>query len=160
MQNPALPRRKRPAHFPVIERHNRSQIVFVTVCTKGRRRCLASAIVHAALSASWASASQWVVGRYVILPDHVHLFCTPASIDAIPLAGWVKYWKRLSTLGLRAPLADFAWQRDCWDTQLRVGESYSEKWHYVCRNPVRHGLVAQPEDWPYQGEMNRLEWHD
>ncbi|MCX7914880.1 MAG: hypothetical protein N3A53_01065, partial [Verrucomicrobiae bacterium] len=52
------------------------------------------------------------------------------------------------------------WQRDFWDTQLRRGESYSAKWEYVRQNPMRAGLVAKAAHWPYQGELNILEWHD
>lgn len=52
------------------------------------------------------------------------------------------------------------WQTDCWDTQLRAGESYSAKWDYVRHNAVRHGLVEHDADWPYQGELNILDWHD
>ena len=52
------------------------------------------------------------------------------------------------------------WQRDCWDRQLRTGESYTQKWEYVRNNPVRKGLVACADDWPYQGELNVLEWHE
>jgi len=48
--------------------------------------------------------------------------------------------------------------RDFWDTQLRKGENYDEKWQYVLENPVRAGLVKHSEDWPYQGELNVLEW--
>lgn len=51
-------------------------------------------------------------------------------------------------------------QRDCWDTQLRKGERYSEKWEYVRYNPVRKGLAGTPDDWPWQGELNVLSWHD
>ena len=51
-------------------------------------------------------------------------------------------------------------QRECWDTQLRRWESYAQKWEYVRNNPVRKGFVTIAEDWPYQGEMNVLEWHD
>lgn len=50
------------------------------------------------------------------------------------------------------------WQRQCWDTQLRTGESYDAKWDYVRNNPVRKGLVASPDDWPFQGELNVLSW--
>jgi putative transposase len=50
------------------------------------------------------------------------------------------------------------WQRDFWDTQLRRNESYEEKWHYVIENPVRAGFVNNSEDWPYQGEINVLDW--
>jgi hypothetical protein len=31
---------------------------------------------------------------------------------------------------------------------------------YVRRNPIRHDLVTKAEDWPYQGEIEHLEWHD
>ena len=51
-------------------------------------------------------------------------------------------------------------QMQCWDTQLRTGESYAQKWEYVRNNPVRKGLCQVPEDWPYQGELNVLAWHD
>ena len=51
-------------------------------------------------------------------------------------------------------------QRECWDTQLRKGDSYAVKWEYVRNNPVRRGLVDNVDAWPYQGEMNVLEWHD
>jgi hypothetical protein len=27
-------------------------------------------------------------------------------------------------------------------------------------NPVRAGLVSRPEEWPYQGELNVLEWRE
>ena len=33
------------------------------------------------------------------------------------------------------------WQRHFWDTQLRRGESYDQKWDYVMQNPVRAGLA-------------------
>ena len=51
-------------------------------------------------------------------------------------------------------------QRDCWDTQLRKGENYAEKWHYVRNNPVRKGLVAEAKEWPWQGEIEVLQWRE
>jgi hypothetical protein len=39
---------------------------------------------------------------------------------------------------------------------MRSGESYSEKWEYVRRNPVRAGLVSRTVDWVYQGEIVSL----
>ena len=52
------------------------------------------------------------------------------------------------------------WQRDCWDRQLRTGESYAQKWAYVRNNPVRRGLVDIADAWPYWGILSDLEWHD
>jgi putative transposase len=47
---------------------------------------------------------------------------------------------------------------DFWDTQLRRQAHYNEKWEFVRENPVRAGLVHDPDDWPYQGELNHLWW--
>jgi hypothetical protein len=43
------PGRKAPVRLPVRERDNRSAIVFLTVCTKGRRSILADPKVHETL---------------------------------------------------------------------------------------------------------------
>ena len=41
------------------------------------------------------------------------------------------------------------WQRDFFDHRLRNDESHDEKAHYIRHNPVRAGLAATPEGWPY-----------
>ena len=76
-----------------IERPNQSTIVLVTVCTEGRRPLLAREPAVAAILSAWRAAETWRVGRYVIMPDHLHVFCSPAAVDAPALAGWVK-WNR------------------------------------------------------------------
>jgi putative transposase len=48
------------------------------------------------------------------------------------------------------------WQKEFFDDVLRSSESYSQKWDYVRENPVRAGLVARVEDWPWQGEIEPL----
>lgn len=49
------------------------------------------------------------------------------------------------------------WQKDFFDHVLRNQESLAEKWLYARQNPVRAGFVSDPDDWPYQGEICRLE---
>ncbi len=41
---------------------------------------------------------------------------------------------------------------------MRSAEQFTEKWHYVRENPVRKGLVARAEDWPYWGEVFPFVW--
>jgi putative transposase len=107
---------------------------------------------------SWKAATSWLVGRYVIMPDHIHLFCAPAETEARPLMQWVSYWKSLAAQKWPDAGATPIWQRHFWDTQLRRDESYEAKWQYVVENPVRHGLVISTVDWPYQGVLNELRW--
>ncbi len=146
--------RNKPAHGVRLDA-SRSTIVFVTVCTRDRRAWLADPAIHRILCDVWDRSRAWVVGRYVLMPDHLHLFAAPGQIDLL-LDNWVRYWKSQVTKILMAPSQ--GWQVDHWDTRLRSGESYEEKWAYVRNNPVRAGLVAQTEDWPFQGELNPLEW--
>jgi REP element-mobilizing transposase RayT len=151
------PGRKGPPHHSPIERDNLSVLIFLTVCTKDRKPRLASPEAHRVLKEWWNKAGAWLVGRYVILPDHVHLFCAPV-LD-VPLEKWVGYWKNGVARALKTG-SEPLWQRDFWDTQLRRSDSYEAKWEYVQDNPVRHGLVTNAEAWPYRGEMHLLDWHD
>jgi putative transposase len=151
--------RKHPIHQPVVTRGNQPAIVFVTVNTHQRKLILARQDAVATIVKAWAEAEAWLVGRYVIMPDHVHLFCAPRDV-AVPLRNWIKFWKSLASRRWPRPAEQPVWQLDFWDTQLRRGESYAQKWDYVWRNPVRKGLVSQPEDWPYAGQLNVLAWHE
>jgi putative transposase len=150
-------RRKHPIHLPPRERHNRAIIIYVTSCTAKRRSILASTRVHEAIVGAWGKATRWLVGRYVVLPDHIHFFCAPNGVDIPSLEDWMRYWKSIVTKNSGAKSGD-VWQRHHWDRQLRSVESYDAKWEYVRRNPVRHGYCDNPEEWPYQGELNVLPW--
>jgi putative transposase len=150
--------RKHPVHLPSIERFNTPIIVFLTVCTKNRKPILANEPVHRLLTDSWRLKTSWIVGRYTLMPDHIHLFCAPEESPAMPLGPWVKSWKSHAARFWPKREHTPVWQRDFWDTQLRHGENYNEKWAYVAHNPVRAGLVERTIDWPYQGELNVLSW--
>lgn len=96
------------------------------------------------------------VGRYVLMPDHIHMFVSLPQ-EGIPLARWVQslravLGKTLLSIGCPKP----HWQEGFFDHLLRSGESYGEKWNYVRMNPVRAKLVDDPETWPYQGEMETI----
>ena len=128
---------------------------FITVCTQARRAILHSDDVVQILRDEWHTAQErhgWVVGRYVIMPDHVHFFCAEHA-PAKSLAAFVGAWKEWTSkrmvreLNLTMPI----WQPEFFDHVLRSDESFAEKWEYVRQNPVRAGLVEQVADWPHQG---------
>jgi REP element-mobilizing transposase RayT len=74
----------------------------------------------------------WVIGRYVIMPDHVHFFCTPKS-DAKLLSTFVGIWKEWTSKAIKRALglSGCVWQEEFFDHVLRSSESYAEKWDYV-----------------------------
>ncbi len=43
---------------------------------------------------------------------------------------------------------------------MRDRKHYDEKLSYVRMNPVRKGLVQNPPDWPFQGEIHPIIWLD
>ncbi|MCF7838668.1 MAG: hypothetical protein K9N49_08570 [Candidatus Marinimicrobia bacterium] len=87
------PQRCHPAHHAPVERFNEPVIVQVNVCTKDRRAVLACDAGHQLCRAVWRAADHWRVGRYVIMPDHVHLFCAPGRFPMPGLRQWVEFWK-------------------------------------------------------------------
>jgi len=133
-------------------------VYFLTICTQDRRAILANRQVHQSfvVFAHKATDRHVLLGRYVIMPDHVHFFAAFAP-DSPSLAMWIKSWKNALSKTLREmEIQPRHWEKDFFDHVLRSGESYEQKWLYVRENPVRAGLVKKWEDWPYQGEIHRL----
>jgi putative transposase len=149
---PSFPQRRRP-HHDVRPASDRPTIIFLTVCTKNRRPILANEATHGALVEVWSSAMAWLVGQYVVMPDHVHLFATPGP-EPLELGKWISFWK--SRLARR--LGPGVWQEGYWDRTLRAEENYAEKCAYVRDNPVRKGLVDQASHWPFAGILNEWNW--
>lgn len=87
------------------------------------------------------------------------ILASPIAYDAIvgSLEKWMRYWKSIVTRNLGEPPGS-AGNVTTGIANCAGGESYDEKWDYVCRNPVRHALVSGAEEWPYQGTMNELRW--
>ena len=135
-------------------------IYFVTTCTSGRQSILAIDIVAAILADEWRAARQrhgWAIGRYVIMPDHVHFFCA-AEPDAKPLPKFMQLWKQWTSkrLARELKIPGAIWQEAFFDHVLRSSESYDQKWSYVRENPLRAKLVANSVDWLFQGEIEDL----
>ena len=144
--------RSQPAKGVLIDR-GKATIVFVTVCTAHRVQRLASDDVHQALLRAWREADAWIIGAYVIMPDHLHFFCSPVD-EEVAIEQWITFWKRRFRTHVGADAPRF--QSGAFHHRLRQDESYSAKWEYVRANPVRAGLVQTPADWPFQGVLNDL----
>jgi putative transposase len=139
--------------------YTRQPVYFLTFCTADRKQILANPEIHASFVKFARRAAEHGVyaGRYVLMPDHVHLFAAFAT-DSGALSDWVKSLKNALSKTLREQAIPAPhWQKGYFDHVLRSEESCAEKWLYVAQNPVRAGLIARAEDWPYQGEIHSLE---
>jgi REP element-mobilizing transposase RayT len=162
-------------------------IYFVTINTANRKHILANDKIHNDFrNFCEAGLARGVfVGKYVLMPDHLHLFVTfgikyqstlakryqmrknrpqGSPVAAVYdrrlsfLSEWMKSLKNTLSKTLRQTnVPSPHWQKDFFDHVIRSEESYSEKWLYVAQNPVRKKLVKRPEDWPFQGEIYPLQ---
>jgi REP element-mobilizing transposase RayT len=135
-------------------------IFFITACTHERKNILANPKSAAILVEEWMSAKEhhdWYIGRYVIMPDHVHFFCAPGN-EAHDLSVFMKFWKEWTSKKIKKEfrIEGDVWQHEFFDHLLRSEESYAQKWDYVLNNSVRADLVKESDDWLWQGEIEIL----
>jgi putative transposase len=107
---------------------------------------------------------RFVVVGYVVMPEHVHLLSNEPERGNLSLVlqvvkqGFAR--RRLCQLRRRADprqgkLWDLAletqhiWQRRFYDFAVWSAEKRWEKLHYMHQNPVRRGLVLEPEQWAW-----------
>jgi putative transposase len=142
----------RPPRLAEIFQRYDAPVFFVTICAMHRRKFPALDKVESAFRryADRTMDFNVAVGRYVIMPDHMHFFV--CGDESFKLAEWVKSLKRAIS-SVFPKKVESIWQPGFFDHLLRNDESYSHKWRYVCENPVRAGLVSKIEDWPFQGEV-------
>lgn len=88
----------------------------------------------------------------VVMPEHVHLLLTPLADNE----GWVyglpailKLIKGASARSVNKLLntSGPVWQEESFDHVLRSQESLQEKLEYIRQNPIRRGLVKNPENY-------------
>jgi len=88
---------------------------------------------------------------WVIMPNHVHVL-----IEQIPgyrLGDIVHSWKGFTAKQinhLRGRQGAF-WAPDYYDRFVRDAVHFESALAYIRNNPVKAGLVAVPEDWPWIG---------
>jgi putative transposase len=115
----------------------------------------------------WSNAWErhgWMIGQYVIMPDHVHFFCSffdqSSESRQGNLSKFIQQWKQWTSKRILRDTwigslqkTSHIWQREFFDHLLRSKENYNLNWEYVRENPVRKNLVDKSEDWSWQGEI-------
>lgn len=97
----------------------------------------------------------------VILPDHIHVLWTlperdadyPTRIRLIKAAftraigAWQCAGNRSRSRAGKGERA--VWQRRYWEHTIRDERDFQAHLDYIHINPVKHGLVSAPRDWPH-----------
>jgi len=146
--------RKNPASGVHVQL-GRPNFVLLTVATEHRVPWLTNPLVHQFLRETWHQATAWLVGDYLLMPDHLHAFCAPRDLSCA-IEHWITFWKR--DFRRRHGREDWRFQSRGWHHRLREDEDYSAKWRYVQENAIRKGLAKQIEEWPFKGTIHQLTW--
>jgi putative transposase len=143
---PMRPRRKTLPHDLPSWLQPETAIFFITICCtpKGEDQ-LCNAELAAGVFESVAfrqTRGDWWVQLLLLMPDHLHVLVSfPSDKD---MTATIPQWKEFV-----AKKSGVRWQRDFFDHRLRDNESLRDKVDYILNNPVRRGLIARAEDWPY-----------
>jgi putative transposase len=149
-----IPGRKTPAKGVKIQSVGPT-ILLLTVCTKNRTPWLAQEIVQSSLEETWRKADAWLVGYYLLMPDHLHLFCAPRDLR-FTVEDWTTFWKR--DFSRKHSDRNWEWQRSAFHYRLRDPRQNQKKWQYVLENPGRKKLCASPAEWLFTGMIHKLCW--
>jgi len=152
----AIPRKN--IRFPRNEYVGR-RIYFITICTENRLPIFqnaARAKTSIELLKSVSSSMHFHVHAFCMMPDHVHIL-VEAKTDTSDLVKFVARWKQSTGYSFRHELPPRFWQRRFYDHALRRAEDSESVAWYIWMNPVRKGLVAQPQQYPFSGSFT-VEW--
>lgn len=91
--------------------------------------------------------SKYRLSSWVIMPNHVHLLCTPAAGHNI--AEIMHSLKSYTSLEANRTLGRSGrfWQKEYFDRYIRNARHFSAVVKYIENNPVKARLCEKAEDW-------------
>ena len=138
-------------------------VYFFTVVTQSRRPILIDHINR--LRAAFRHVMErypFAVDAVVVLPDHLHTIWRLPDGDHDYSRRWMVLKRKFSAGFSSAKLTESQemkrekgiWQRRYWEHTIRDEEDWRRHMDYIHYNPVKHGYVSTPGDWPY-GSFSR-----
>jgi putative transposase len=93
----------------------------------------------------YRSQGRFLVHAFVIMPEHFHALITPALEVSLEKA--MQFIKGGFSFRLKSKLD--VWMRSFNESQIMSEERFMNCVRYIEENPVRRGLVAMPEAYPF-----------
>jgi REP element-mobilizing transposase RayT len=102
-------------------------------------------------------AQRYRLCAWVVMPNHVHVLF---EVWQVPMSEIVYSWKRFGATKMNKALGleGRFWQKEYWDRFMRDEEHFNRARHYVESNPVKAGLCARAEDWPWSSANSMWKW--
>lgn len=107
----------------------------------------------------------FVIDAMVILPDHLHCIWRLPDGDSDFSGRWREIKKSVSKAVSVRPnehCTQHVWQRRFWEHAIRNDKDWRRHVAYIHYNPVKHGYVTRPADWPWSSFARAVArgWHD
>ena len=104
------------------------------------------------------------VEAWVVLPDHMHCVWTLSEGDGDYATRWRLIKTRFSRAMPKGRLRPShvargergVWQRRYWEHHIRDAADFAAHVEYCRINPVKHGYVDDPAEWPYSSFRARV----
>jgi len=100
----------------------------------------------------------WKLEDWVILDNHYHLMLTSPG-KSLNLAKMMGDVHRFTSLRLKNHYPELKSEKkifhNYWDTCITYDGSYLSRLNYILLNPVKHGYVEHPNDYPWSSYRSR-----
>ena len=127
---------------------------FFTVVTRDRNPVFRKPVGMAVLRHALRKVRRklpFTIDAIVVLPDHLHCIWTLPAEDADYSTRWrlIKSFvtRHGDVAGDDQPVS--LWQHRYWEHLIRDQADFRAHVDYIHYNPVRHGYVGKPVEWPY-----------
>ena len=132
--------------------HNPSRTFFATTGTSTGRRLLQSernAELLIDVLRSLVAERKFELHDFVVMPDHVHLLLTVHHEMTIEKAMQLIKGRFSHRLSHEYSYLGEVWQRGFTEEQVMNRESFNAHREYIAQNPVKAGLAASTDDFPF-----------
>ena len=93
-----------------------------------------------------------IVPVYCFMPNHQHVIITGTKSDSNIWDAVVDY-KQRTGFWMSMNRVGFVWQKDFYDHVIRKSEDIAVQVRYILDNPVRKGIVASWQEYPFKGSI-------
>ena len=94
---------------------------------------------------------------YAFLPDHFHIMLkSSSSVTISQIMQSLKQnftWSYKKIKNIPNSTSIVIWQSGSWDHVIRDENDYNRHLDYINYNPVKHGYVSKPEEFPHSSYM-------
>jgi putative transposase len=108
---------------------------------------------------------RFVIAGYVVMPEHFHLLLSEPQVGTPSTV--MQVLKQRFSRQISKQVTPPIWQKRFYDFNVWTEYKRIEKLHYMHRNPVKRGLVEEPQHWEWSsfrfylyGEAGRVRVND